>query len=183
MARSISNDPLDKFRFKVWVQGNDGAKDKFTRAGFQSCQMPKRNTNKVMYREGTYQDISLGSAGLSIMEDIVLSKGLVPNNSDFYAWAKQVHDPKFSSSDIPILLESTAQDPSDKTLAYRREVIITMYDRTGVAKRQWKLFNAFPINFTPGSDLDASADDGKSIASITLHYDDFIEITASFTEV
>ncbi len=44
------------------------------------------------------------------------------------------------------------------------------------AMKEWKLYNAFPIQFTAGSDLDAAADDSKSIASLTLAYDDFEEV-------
>lgn len=176
MARSTLKDPLDKFRFTVLWEGATAA-DGNVRSGFQTCQMPKRNTTKVVYREGTDSDISYNSAGLTSMEDIVLARGLIAEtDGDFYKWVKSVHNPAFKKGE-------PGQLTAPKALydTYRRNVTIRMHSRTGKVVKAWRLFNAFPINFTPGADLDSSADDAKSVESLTLGYDDFMELTVSVT--
>ena len=90
MARSAANDPLEKFRFLVDFEG-------IGRAGFHDIQMPKRTTTKGTYREGTDKDINQLFAGLSSMEDIVMSRGVIAIDaskvSDFYKWVALVHAP------------------------------------------------------------------------------------------
>lgn len=170
MARTSSKDPLDKFRFKVTIlsaaTGVTGV------SGFATVQLPKRTTSKISYREGIDQDIQFNSAGISTMEDIVLTKGITTGSSFFYDWVKTVHK---ATAGNP----NTAYEPADATLdrnSYRCDLQIEMLNRQGVAQKTWKVYNAFPVQFTPGSDLDASADDSKSIASLTLAYDDFEEV-------
>jgi len=172
MARSTAQDPLDKFRFTIyWASSNPSTGHDNSRSGFQSCQMPKRNTTKVVYREGIDSDISYNSAGLSTMEDIVLSRGVIADsNGDFYKWIKSVHNPSIKKG-MPGDRGTTATYED-----YRKNLDIRMHSRSGKIVKAWRLFNVFPINFTIGSDLDASADDGKSIESLTLSYDDFIEL-------
>lgn len=170
MARTSSKDPLDKFRFKVTIlnpaTGVTGV------SGFATVQLPKRTTSKITYREGIHQDIQYNSAGLSSMEDIVLTKGVTAGSSFFYNWAKTVH--KAKSGNLTDVYD--AADTNLNRASYRCDLQIEMLDRQGNAQKTWKVYNAFPVQFTPGSDLDASADDAKSIASLTLAYDDFEEV-------
>jgi len=164
MARTSSKDVLDKFRFKVTVEG--------TVIGFQTCQLPKRTTSKIIYREGIDTDIQFNSAGISTMEDITLSKGVISSASPFYNWIRQVHSPDTAGE--PGGVYTTGNGQPDRNV-YRKQITIEMLNRQGTTQKKWIVYNAFPIQYTPGSDLDASADDAKAIASLTLAYDDFRE--------
>lgn len=187
MARSCAKDPLEKFRFGItWsletvtveVAGQEQTlSSPVPKAGFHDVQMPKRTTNKIMYREGNDPDVSSASAGLSSMEDIVCNRGLMPSSSyqEIGDWVKAVHSP----SDTTLTLDHSASDKVRRGSGaenYRKDVWIWMYDRMGSVVRVWKLYNAFPVNYAPGSDLNSSEDGDKSMESLTLAYEDFIEI-------
>ena len=177
MARSSALEPLEKFRFSIsWTTGaaTSSAQGTLVRAGFHDVQMPKRSTNKGTYREGTDRDINQLFAGLSSMEDVVLSKGLLPNGSgtaenEFYKWMSAVHTPSAGNS-LP-----QARPAGSASYVYRKDVTISQLDRQGVVVRQWILHNAWPINFVPGSDLNAGEDGEKSLQQLTLAYEDFEE--------
>ena len=197
MARTASSDPLEKFRFLVHVSFNGQAigtatqtptvtgntTGTFTQLGFHDIQLPKRTTNKVMYREGQNPDIHSLSAGLSTMEDIVMSRGLLAYSAgtkDFYNWISLIHAPTTGINDYTTAAGATASK-AQGAIDYRGEVTIQMLDRGGNVARQWKLYNAFPTHFVPGSDLNASEDGEKSIESLTLAYEDFQEVAPSTT--
>lgn len=178
MARAATNDPLEKFRFLIDISYGGNIETGFTRLGFHDVQMPKRTTNKIMYREGYHSDISSVSAGLSTMEDIVLSRGVLGSESgvgDFYKWISTVHTPSTGITN-PTGTGNAADDKSSSA-AYRATVTISMLDRTGTTVRQWKVYQAWPTHFVPGSDLNAGEDGEKSMESLTLAYEDFQEIT------
>lgn len=183
MARAADNDPLEKFRFQVALTLPDGLTQ--LRAGFHDVQMPKRSTTKIMYREGDHPDISMISAGLSSMEDIVLSRGLLAkekiagatsstSGDDFYLWMSKVHDPTAGVNVLGVASPNPV-GPSGK-VDYRATLSITMLNRAGEAARKWELYNCIPVSFVPGSDLNASEDGEKSIESLTIAYEDFKEI-------
>lgn len=176
MARSSKVDPLEKFRFIIsW--GNDAATDEataLTRVGFHDIQMPKRTTTKISYREGIDPDINQLAAGLSTMEDIVMSRGLIIKdaNNEFYKWISAVHNP---STGHQARAGLTSRPAHAASATYKKDVTIKMLDREGNTARQWTLFNAFPVHFAPGSDLNASEDGEKSLEQVTLGYEDFKE--------
>ena len=194
MARSAAQDPLEKFRFLVdWsgTAGNaaDGSEDTArSRAGFHDMQMPKRSTSKIMYREGNSPDINSLSAGLSTMEDITLSRGLIVLNNEsgneFYKWMSAVHNPQKGHDSIGDGTNKRSGTGTENFAAseYRKDVTITMLDRTGAIARKWRLYEAFPVNFVPGSDLDASEDGEKSLEQLTLAYEDFQELLLTSDE-
>ena len=178
MARSSQTEPLEKFRFKVTFSSTAGSDEEtaLVRAGFTDVQSPKRSTTKGTYREGTDRDINQLFAGLSTMEDVVLSKGLIPNTdgtapNELYKWMSAVHSP--SAGNPSLLQERPAGAASHQ---YRKDVTISMYDREGNIARSWTLWQAWPINFVSGSDLNANEDGEKSIEQLTLAYEDFQEI-------
>jgi len=197
MARSSTNDILEKFRFGMaWgsipstttqVAGGTTTTiitlSELGKAGFHDMQLPKRTTNKIMYREGNDPDVSSVSAGLSTMEDIVLSRGILASETAFkemYAWTQLVHSSNDTSSALGYNLDKVKLATGSD--AYRKDVWIWMYTRTGAIGKAWKLFNAFPVNFTPGSDLNAGEDGEKSLESLTLAYEDFMEVLPSNLE-
>ena len=185
MARSSVNEPLEKFRFIVeWTaeEAQQGQEAVLVRAGFTDAQTPKRATNKGTYREGTDRDINQLFAGLSSMEDVVFSRGLLPDagtgvGSTFYQWMSSVHTP---SSGNPSSTNNVrpANAASHK---YRKDITIKMLDREGKIARVWKLYEAWPVNFVPGSDLNASEDGEKSLEQLTLAYEDFQEVKPTDT--
>lgn len=175
MARSSARDPLEKFRFLVdWTSTNGSEVTARSRAGFHDIQMPKRSTSKISYREGNDPDINMISAGLSTMEDISLSRGLVAlstqEDNEFYKWMSSVHKPTAGNPGVDGSREADAAAEE-----YRKDVTIRMLDRAGNVVRKWTLYNCFPVNFVPGSDLDASEDGEKSLEQLTLAYEDFKE--------
>ena len=174
MARVSSVDPLEKFRFQVsWADEGSGTGN-LARAGFHDVAMPKRTTNKGTYREGTDPDVSSLFAGLSTMEDLVMSRGLIIEdvNNDFYKWMSLVHKPG------ALRASYVADEGTSKTGShlYKKDVDIMVMDREGSVVRAWRLYNSFPVNFVPGSDLNAGEDGEKMLEQVTLAYEDFAEL-------
>lgn len=175
MARSSIVDPLEKFRFAIqWTSDGDSEGTALVRLGFHDVQMPKRSTNSIAYREGIDPDISQQAPGLSSMEDIVMSRGVIIEdaNYEFYKWVSAVHKPTAGHVGREALGGRAADAASHN---FRKDVTIQMLDREGNVARQWTLFQAWPVNFEPGSDLDASEDGEKSLEKLTLKYEDFKE--------
>jgi phage tail-like protein len=178
MGRTANSDPLEKFRFLIEFTLPGSITP--VRTGFHDVQMPKRSTNKIAYREGHDPTTNTQSAGLSTFEDIVLSRGVIartPGNTasdDLYTWIKSVHLPSTGivgySTQSSIVVQPGYND-------YRGDVTIKMLDRAGVPARAWKIYQAWPTNFVPGSDLNAAEDGDKSLESITLCYEDFQEVS------
>lgn len=180
MARSASVDPMEKFRFAVaWSNSGDDEPTALTRMGFHDVQMPKRSTNKISYREGVDPDVNQLAAGLSTMEDIVMSRGVIIEdaNGEFYKWIAAVHNP--TAGHVARNTAGLARATNAAKNAYKKDVTISMLDREGKIARQWVLYNAFPVNFVPGSDLNAGEDGEKSMEQLTLAYEDFKEIAVT----
>jgi phage tail-like protein len=174
MARSSVVDPLEKFRFAIsW--GTDQEATALVRLGFHDMQMPKRATNKMSYREGIDTDDNQVAHGLSTIEDVVMSRGTIikDTNGEFYKWISAVHNPTAGHVGREALAARASNAASHK---FRKDVTIQMLDREGKVARQWTLYNAWPSNFVPGSDLNAGEDGEKSMEQLTLSYEDFKEI-------
>lgn len=175
MARSSIVDPLEKFRFAIqWSSDGDSENSGLVRLGFHDIQMPKRSTTKGTYREGIDPDINQLFAGLSSMEDITLSRGVIidDQNNEFYKWMSAVHNPTSGHVGRQAL---AARASNAAAARYRKDITIQILDREGNVARQWTLFNAFPVNFVPASDLNAGEDGEKAMESLTLGYEDFKE--------
>lgn len=189
MARLASADPLEKFRFQVEIMASatttvGGATTtgfSTLRAGFKEVQMPKRSTNKILYRDSLAPETHLISPGLSSTEDIILSRGLVGTESfGFYRWASESHqggptDAVFNTASLTAPAQLNYKDNM------RKDLRITMFDRGGSAARQWMVYNAFVVNFAPGSDLNSTEDSEKAMESLTLAYEDFVEVSVGTT--
>src|SRR5690606_7490281 len=148
-------DPLERFRFAVsWSSSGDSEGTALVRLGFHDIQMPKRSTTKISYREGLDPDINQLAPGLSAMEDVVCGRGVIITdaNDEFYKWASAVHNPTTGHVGREALSARPANAAANK---YRKDVTIQMLDREGNVARQWTLYQAWPSNFVPGSDLNA----------------------------
>lgn len=189
MARTAASDPLEKFRFEVYIltstddAGNQvtdtetATLDPGTAIGFATVQLPKLTTNKITYREGdNLVNVSSLSPGLSSTEDISLTKGITKGKSTLYDWASSIHSGGDTTADFNYIDGNKAATEPDIN---RKHLRIVMKDRTGKWAKVWDIYNAFPVQFTPGSDLDASADDAKSIESLTIAYESFVEKTVN----
>lgn len=177
MARSASVDPLERFRFQVsWSADGSSESTALVRLGFHDIQMPKRSTTKISYREGIDPDINQLAAGLSTMEDVVMSRGVIiaDENGEFYKWMSAVHRPTAGH----VGREALAARGKAAVNDYKKEVTIKLLDREGNVARQWVLYNAFPMNFVPASDLNAGEDGDKAMEQLTLAYEDFKELKA-----
>ncbi len=175
MARSSKVDPLEKFRFAVsWSSSGDSEKTPLVRLGFHDVQMPKRATNKMSYREGIDPDINQLAPGLSTMEDVVMSRGVIITdaNDEFYKWMSAIHNPTTGHVGREAL---SARASNAAAAHYKKDVTVQMLDREGKVARQWTLYNAFPVNFAPASDLNAGEDGEKAMEQLTLAYEDFRE--------
>lgn len=195
MSRSSTFDPLEKFRFLVDLSlpdasKTDGSTKAAVRLGFHDVQMPKRSTNKIMYREGHNPDINSVSAGLTTMEDIVMSRGSIASDgaaaNDFYQWIEAIHNPTTgiagygagapsgATTDAP-----PANGAGRAAVTYRGELLIKQLDRSGAVVRAWRVYNAIATHYVPGSDLNAGEDGEKSMESLTVAYEDFQEMKVS----
>lgn len=181
MARSASVDPLERFRFQVsWSNDTGSESTALVRLGFHDIQMPKRSTTKISYREGLDPDINQLSSGLSTMEDIVMSRGVViqDTNGEFYKWASAVHNPTAGH----VGRDALAARGKAALNSYKKDLTIKLLDREGNVARQWNLYNAFPVNFVPSSDLNAGEDGDKAMEQLTVAYEDFKEIALTGTD-
>ena len=167
MARAASKDPLDKFRFKVTIEG-------FTRLGFTSVEAPSVQMSTTEYYQGGSHLFPNQIMDKATYKPITLMRG-VSSNSDFFNWIIDVFDillPNGSNA------TNTLNAPNP-VLDYRRQVTIEHLDRVGRTIRQYNLFNCLPVEFTPASDFSADADDTFSIEKLVLKYESFEVITPS----
>lgn len=171
MARSSKVDAVEKFRFTVSYDGQ-------TRAGFSEVSTPKSTTSKNEYREGNAPTNPQLFAGLTKCEDVTLQRGMT-TNQDFYNWVKLVFNAEALPAGLPQVGQGANAAPIGDAQEYRKDLTITVHHRNGSPVKQWVLYNAFPVSFQPGSDLNASEDGEKSLEQVTLAYESFIELKGS----
>lgn len=187
MARSATVDALEKFRFLVEFLSPAAAGEATPqdRAGFFEVGMPKRSTNKIQYREGDDPDVYSLSAGLSTMEDITLTRGLIKftgSGSALYRWMAAIHKPGNLPPNYSEKSASRFRPTDEAKSQYRKDIKITILDRAGAPARVYELYNCWVTNFAPGSDMNAGEDGDKSLESVTICYEDFKEKTLANTD-
>ena len=205
MARTSKDDPIEKFRFRVHVINIDlsvkatietlagsgalssigGKKTNknltnvskklalLGRSGFSEVTLPKVTINEMTYRENIDAFRFSKGPGLVRYEPVVFKRG-VTSNRDLYDWYRLVNE--------ELLLLSVAQELSRDTKMFplqsenfRRDIIIEVLSRDSKPIKAWYLFNAFPIEFSPGDSLNAMSDE-KLIEEIKLTYEFFLEL-------
>ena len=194
MARSSSEDPIEKFRFRVTVISLDvsivGGVDtlagvlgntnstarKFailSRAGFSQITMPKANVGEMTYRENLDNQSSIKVPGLVKYDPITLSRG-VTSNRDLYDWYRLVNE-EIALLNVANELTKEAKFAPVQSDNFRKDIIIEVLSREGKPVKAWYLFNAWPTVYQPGNDLSANSDE-KLIENLTLTYEKFIEL-------
>lgn len=181
MARSGIQAPLDKFRWTVEIAG-------FSKLGFTQCGVPKYSITEKSYAEGGAHLNPKSIIDKVAFTPVTLSVG-VTNDTSFVKWATSPWDlinnnaaTQSSSTDfgsgfvgaVGAISDNGAKVvPSEDSypFSYRRKVKIEHVNRSGQVEVMYVLYNAYVTAFEPASDFDAMADDGLSIAKITLMYD------------
>ncbi len=200
MARSSTQDPIEKFRFRLTVVAIDPSLDGalvtvggivqnlnpnptiksaagfigiLSRSGFSEVTLPKVTISEINYRENLDSLRFSKIPGLAKYDPIVLRRG-VTKNRDLYDWYRLVNN------EVTLLSVSQELIKNEKFAAiqsinFRKDVIIEVLDREGTAVKGWYLFNAWPNSYKGGDDLNAASSD-KLIEELSLTYEFFVEL-------
>lgn len=163
MPRSNSFDPLDKFRWRVYVAAPSGAS--FSRSGFTSCSSPGISIQYETYAEGgshmNPRKIHQGAT----YKAVTLTRGVVAKEGidDFIRWVSDTYN-------------AIAPDKSSVIAPnYRNDIVIEHLDRDATVVKRWILRNCVPISYEPASDFEAMDDNTVSIETLTFEYEGFEE--------
>jgi len=163
MPRSGGFDPLDKFRWKIYVVGPAGAN--WIRAGFASCSSPGITILYESYPEGgshmNPRKIHQGAT----FKAITLTRGVVAKagNDDFARWMYDAYN------------AMAPETSAIKTPNYRTDIVIEHLDRDASVVKRWYLRNCVPTSYEPASDFEAKDDNAVSIETLTFEYEGFEE--------
>lgn len=113
MGRSVANDPLQKFRYRVSIPGLSAG------IGFSKVSGLKREVAVAEYDESGYPH-TIKLSGKEKVDDITLERGM------------------FASSELESLYKATLSDPNNRTL-----ITITLYDKNNKPRRVWNLAEAW----------------------------------------
>lgn len=162
MARSAHYDPLDKFRWKVYILSPAGAN--FVRAGFTECSAPSVTFMTREYVEGGRHMNPVLVHDRGSFKPITLKRGVVaqPNSNDFAVWIERAF--------------AAISDPSADS-NYRRDIVIEHLNRNAETAKRYIMRNCIPITYEVGSDFGAGDDTGFSIESLSFQYEGFEEET------
>ena len=110
--------------------------------------------------------LTLAEKKLLAYDTITLERGVSYDN-DFNEWMSSVCNVQ-GGGDIP-----SGGGPDFGANSYRKSVKITLYNKQGVAVKEFKLINAFPSEYEVG-DLDATSND-VLISTLVLQHHGIIE--------
>lgn len=188
MARSSSQDPADRFRYKVLViedilasQGANlvnairGNAPVQIGGGFSEVTLPKTDTSIIPYRENIHAHRFIKKPGLNRYEPITLRKGVTTDKS-LYEWYKLVNNDAIGYSISAEIVGSALAIPPKYPARFRKDLMITSLDREGSAIKSWVLLDCWPTSFKPGNDLDAQANE-KLIAELGICFEAWVEIS------
>ncbi len=199
MARSSTEDPIEKFRFRVTViavsptlvgavesiaaiaasqlQGDIGKFAKqlrvMTRLGFSEIVLPRQTITEIAYRENTDAYRFTKVPGLVRYDPVILRRGVTASR-DLYDWLRQVNDELALLVVAGELSKDVKKGPAQSE-NFRKDVIIEVLDREGKPIKGWYLFNSWPISYKPGNDLDSKTEE-KLVEEMTLTYEVFLEL-------
>lgn len=200
MARSSTQDPIEKFRFRVTViavspslngvvetaaglatgiQDNAAIQDLakrtrvLTRLGFSEIVLPRQTITEIPYRENIDAYRFIKVPGLTRYEPVTFKRG-VTSNRDLYDWLRQVNDELALLVTANELNLGTKKGPKQSE-NFRKDLIIEVLDREGNPVKGWYLFNSWPTSYKPGNDLAANIDE-KLVEELTVTYEVFLEL-------
>ncbi len=159
---NLTRDVYRGYKFSVQVAG-------FERVAFQKVTGLKSSVEVVEYREGNMPDRMEKLAGMMSYDAVTLERG-ISYDEDFNKWMKQVCDVVSGAAESPT---ATANNSDFGTNSYRKDVTITLHDKTGAAVKEYVLLKAFPSEYTVG-DFDATSND-VVISSLVLQHHGIIE--------
>lgn len=113
MGRSIANDPLQKYKYRVSIPGLDAG------IGFSKVSGLKRETAVTEYDESGYEH-TLKLSGKEKVGNITCERGM------------------FASNDLEALYKKTLSNSQN-----RQTITITSYDKNGNSRRTWHLAEAW----------------------------------------
>ncbi len=133
--------PLPKFYFEVRFGDADPVP-------FQEVSGLNADNEVIEYRQGgspTFSPVKL--PGLAKMDNVILKKGLLPNNHAVRDWFTEIQ----------------------MNTIKRQTVTIALLDEKGASKMVWKLSNAFPVKVT-GTDLRSGGNE-TAVEEVELAYE------------
>lgn len=183
MARTASSDAVDKFRFEARVITDSTFAAALAKpvefipnAGFTEITIPKTTVTVTEYRENVNTPNVKKQPGLVKYEDLVLRKG-VTDNQDFYNWLNSTNSVVLGISSTLTAISSGftefATVPTQE-LFYRRDMVVSVKDRTGQYVKHWFFYDCFVSGYKPGNDLDANAAE-KLIEELTISFETMIQ--------
>lgn len=176
MARSASVDPIDKFRFRIAVFGDQGpfgpTQELVGAAGFSEIVVPRATIRDINYRENINGPKSMKIAGITTYDPVVLRRGSTVNKA-LFDWFKNVNNDVADINNFQEALAGLSAVPFQDPF-YRKEMIITAIGREGEMLKHWLLFNAWPTVYKGGNDFDAQTSE-KLIEELTITYEAMFE--------
>ena len=175
MARSVSKDYLQNFRFTVTVIDGCGAAEDISEAssaGFHTCTTPEGTLATVNYREGQYQ-WTRQQPGIASMSTVTLTRGVARTDGTFFNWWMNCAGGT----------SGAGGRASNLGIGYRATIAISHFDRNFLTEDRgpqdprkltpalvYILFQAFPVKHKPASNLDATSGE-VSLAELDLSYE------------
>jgi phage tail-like protein len=139
-SKTRRRDPYKNFRFRVKF----GATTEYV-AGISKVTGFKRTTEVVKHRSGGDLASSFKLPGRTEYDAITLEKGVTADKT-FEQWVNKV----WSFRNAATGLETSLKD-------FRQNLTVDVFNEAGQKVLSYQIFNAWPSEFQPVSDLDANA--------------------------
>lgn len=165
MARASTTDPLDRYRFLVYIRSRDIAE---TKVSFSRVTSPRMDFQTEQYEEGGRHLNRHSLTQGATFTPVTLQRGKTYND-DFAKWVKLVYTAFYNKG----------QNSSN----YRADVVIDHLDRRGRVIKKYVLKNARPLTYIPASNFDAMDDSEVSIETLILEYEGLEEYSANFSQL
>ena len=159
MARSLLDDPLKNYKYRIEIDG-------FQRAGFSECSGLEVAIEAVEYREGGDPKTPRKSPGQASFPNITLKRGVIAKSTeggdfDMEGWMEQCYEHN-----------SVVEDTEP-----RRTIDIVIMRPDNQEGRRYRLDETFPVNYQPFGDLNATANDNV-IEELEVAYEGFNRVAA-----
>ena len=163
MPRSGGFDPLDRFRWRLYILHPAGAS--WARAGFTSCTVPEITVTYKNYAEGGRHMVPRKIHEGATFAPITLTRGVIAKqgSDDFARWMSD-------------MFRVMNQEPGEsKAPQYRNDIVLEHLDRDASVIKRYTLKNCVPSHYKPGSDFSALEEGELSVETLTFEYEGFEE--------